>query len=616
MKKLPPLGIQYFSKLRSQDMYYVDKTPYLKAVMENPADVLLITRPRRFGKTLFLNTLKFFLQINPQNPEAANWNRSLFDGLAILQDREFCDAYMGRYPVVNLSLLFSESTSGFEQAYQVFAQLLESLADEFSYLADSPKLSELEKAHFRRYLTPDYLEDIRHLADAKAFLRRLVAGLAKHFGRPVVVLIDEYDVPLAKAAQNGYYDQMLDLIRAFLGQALKPDQLAADRQRSDYLKKAVLTGCLRLSKESLFTDFNNPDVNTVCSESQALSRTIGFTTEEVKAMLDYYQLGARFDEVKAWYDGYRFCDAEIYCPWDVVNFCSKARESPDPLAYAPKNYWVNTANPSVISEFLGFLSGDDTDKMQALLDGRDVVIEVNEALNYDDLARHRAGDFWTLLLMTGYLTVSGAVDSSLNLYRVRIPNREIRLNFEKNVKDHFASDNNCLVHHGRDLAQAALSGDVETMENELNAMLDHFVSIRDTATKAPAENYYHGFLNATFAHAGSLITDYRSNPEAGDGYADIAFIAGDGAQRAGVLLELKHCRSREALYDTASVALAQVAEKRYDKYFSQYRCARRFVYGLAFCGKTCAIVSETPAPSCEENESSSERMTAAAPAIS
>ncbi len=592
--KTPPLGVQYFSKLRSQDMYYVDKTPYIKAVMQNPADVLLITRPRRFGKTLFMNTLKFFLQINPENPSDAAWNKPLFDGLAILEDRDFCAACMGRYPVVNMTLLFTESTSGFEQAYQLFIQTLVSLANEFSYLADSPKLSAVEKELFRRYLTPDYIEDVNHIADAKAFLNRIVTYLSKHFGLPVVVLIDEYDVPLAKAAQNGYYTKMLDLIRSFLGQALKPDQIATGQKNCDYLKKAVLTGCLRLSKESLFTDFNNPDVNTVCSESQALSQTIGFTTSEVTAMLDYYHLGARFDEVKAWYDGYRFCNTEIYCPWDVVNFCSKACESPDPLAYGPKNYWVNTANPSVIGEFLGFLSGDDTDKMQDLLDGKDIVIEVNESLNYDDLARHRASDFWTLLLMTGYLTLSGTVDDSLNLYRVRIPNHEIRRNFEQNVKAHFASDHNCLVLHGLDLTKAALAGDVERMEKELNTMLDNFVSIRDTATKAPAENYYHGFLNATFAHAGTLVTDYRSNPEAGDGYADIAFIAGDGPRRAGILIELKHCKSRDALYDTADAALAQAAQKHYAKYFKQYRCTRHFVYGIAFCGKTCAVVSGTP----------------------
>ncbi len=378
MKRLPPIGTSSFSTIRTESKYYVDKTPFIKTVIESAASVLLITRPRRFGKSLFMNTIFRFLAIDPKNPDGSEANAKLFSGLKILEDREFCDAYMGQYPVIFLTLKDVKDDT-FIGAYREFADAIVDKAGEFKYLLDSPRLDKEEKKTFANYTKKGFLRKLENKDYVKAFLKNMILYLGKHFQRKVIVLIDEYDAPLDKATRYGYYEEMIPIIQGFLGKALKPESGTAA-----YLKKAILTGCLPVGKESIFTDFNNPDVNTVCSQNLSLSEAIGFTTSEVKELLHYYGLDSRFADVKRWYDGYRFCNSEIYCPWDLINFCDKAITAESSETYELENYWINTSGNEDVDDFLGFLSGEETEKMQTLVDGGEIEVTVNETLNYID----------------------------------------------------------------------------------------------------------------------------------------------------------------------------------------------------------------------------------------
>ena len=297
MKNLP-IGIDFFLELRSGNNYYVDKTRFIKTVIEDSARVMFITRPRRFGKTLFMDTIKTFLQVNPSNPGDTSFTEKAFSGVSILEEKDFCRDYMAQYPTISLSLKSAEGKN-YEQAYGRFADILRGVARDFFFLLDSPRLSARDKDFFARYLDPDYMRDTSHVADAKAFLKVVIDFLFQHFGRQVVVLIDEYDVPLAKAASRGYYKDMLSLVRDFLFDALKPDPSSVFGQQTQ-MKKAILTGCLRVSKESIFTGLNNPTINTVCSGDLTLNEVIGFTTSEVQKLLCYYGLENRFEDVKRW----------------------------------------------------------------------------------------------------------------------------------------------------------------------------------------------------------------------------------------------------------------------------------------------------------------------------
>ncbi len=579
-----PLGQQSFVDLRSANNYYVDKTPFIKAVMEYDAQVLLMTRPRRFGKTLFMDTLQRFLEIDPANPGNSDANASLFAGLKILEDKTFCQTWMGQHPVIGLSLK-DVSGNAFESAYKALANRLCALADQHAFLLESPKLTQRQKTLLTRYIDPDYLRDPNNQDITKTFLQELSAMVAAHYGRKVILLIDEYDVPLAKAAAHGYYTDMVDVIRSFLSEALKPSPTT-----DSYLLKAVLTGCLRVSKESIFTGLNNPGINTVCSEDKALSEAIGFTEAEVKALLDYYQLGACFEKVKTWYDGYRFHRSDIYCPWDVINFCAEARRFEDPVQYAPRNYWANSSSNDVIDEFLGFLSGEDTDKMQTLVDGGAIDITVNEKLNYGELACHHPADFWTVLFYTGYLTIAERLPDNPLAFKVRLPNEEVRETFRQSVLAHFSMENGGFVAHGVHFTKAALAGDAEAVRKVLQPLLRGYVSVRDAATRSPAENFYQGFMASLCACAGSVIDNFKSNGEAGDGYADLVFLSSDG--ETGVVMELKRCQDRTALKATAQMALDQVDEKHYAEVLEGSGCAKAWAFGLAFCGKACFVVKK------------------------
>lgn len=586
MQKKLAVGGENFPDMIRKNCYYVDKTDFIKTVMESENRVMLITRPRRFGKTLFMDTLKNFLQMDFAKPGSTKQHEEMFAGKKVLQEQEFCRNFMGQYPVIFLSLKEVEGAN-YEKAYRQFAVKLSFVAAQYEFLLDSPNLTQREKAKLELYLDEDSLKDLSHEDDCKNFLKNMVVWLSKHFKRQVVLLIDEYDVPLAKAAKFGYYKDMLELVRSSLGNILKEDPQAA-LNASTYMYKAVLTGCLRVSKESIFTGINNPSVNTVCSNDKTLNESIGFNTEEVFSLLQYYGLENRYDDVKRWYDGYRFADCEIYCPWDVINFCDKALRSQNPALYQPENYWEGTSGNDVIDEFLGFLSAEDADMMQTLVDGGEIDLTINDKLTYGDFEQHDPRDFWTLLLYSGYLTVVKQLPS-LNAFRVRIPNEEVRDSFINKVKSRFSKANKKFVSYGRDFAKAALNGDCDAMADILGPLLKNYVSVRDTATKAPAENYYHGFLSGLLGCAGEYAQDVLSNAEAGDGYADLTFTSGMGSKRIGVIIEIKRCKTKGDMYDYADAAVKQIEEKHYTAYLDRLRCGKKCVYGIAFCRKDCAI---------------------------
>ena len=377
-----------------------------------------------------------------------------------------------------------------------------------------------------------------------------------------------------------------------MGEALKADPQTGS-EREPYLRKAILTGCLRVSKESIFTGLNNPAINTVWSEDLSLSDSIGFTPREVSQLLDYFGLASRSEDVKLWYEGYKFAGKDIYCPWDVINFADQAIKSGKPRAFEPRNYWANTSSNEAIQDFLGFLGEQDAEKMQTLVDGKSIEIDVNDQLNYGNMKEHRSQDFWTLLLATGYLTLvnSSPKGSSNTTYEVKIPNREILETFKTNIQAYFSTGNPSYAQSAQAIVHAILAGRTNEVSVLLKTLLRGFVSVRDTATKAPSENFYHGFLNGIFSCAGSLVSNYKSQPEAGNGCADIAFLSETTTGRIDVVIEIKYCKDPDDLYEAAEAAISQIHGKGYGAYFDKLGCPRKLVYGIAFCRKDCAVTS-------------------------
>lgn len=583
-KKTIAVGNSSFTALIEDNHYYVDKTACFKPLIESGNFVDLITRPRRFGKTLFMDSIRLFLAIDPANPGNAAKQERLFKDLKVAEDQDFCREYMGQVPVLFLSLKDVEGAT-FEAAYRVFASKIVVSAKRHAYLLDSPRLDDDDKALLRKYQTSDVMRDLANIDIAADFLKNMLTFLAKHFDRQGMLFLDEYDVPLAKAASRGYYNSMRDFMRAFFA-VLKPE---ADFELYDrpFLKKAVLTGCLRVSKESIFTGVNNFSINTICSENVSLSACMGFTEPEVRALLDYYGMSSRKQDVKHWYDGYRFGTDEIFSPWNVLNFCQCALKSTNPLEFEPDNYWIGTSSNDVIDEFLGFLTEKDAERMQTLIDGGNIELGINEELNYSDISRHKSEDFWTLLLFTGYLTIAKPV--GCKKYLLRIPNEEIRNTFRSRVQARFSGENSSFAAYGLRLAEAAATGDAPGMAKVLEPLLRTYISARDPATRAPGESCYDGFLSALFSCAGSRIDDFQSNYESGDGYADIVFSSGFSTERVGIVIEIKRASRPEGLLDSVNSALKQIDEKDYAECFRRMRCSKYYAYGIAFCGKQCEV---------------------------
>ena len=582
LKKLP-VGITDFATIIRENYYYVDKTIFIKEVVEAFSQVLLITRPRRFGKTLAIDTFSEFLRINPDNPGDTSYQDALFSQTQIYEDKPFCDEYMGKYPVLFLTLQDVDGNS-FQEAYRMLARVISKLAKEHRYLLDSAKLTSDDKKDFSILLDTPFLilpQNSMMLCTSLEFITEM---LFNHFGKKVIVLIDEYDVPLAKAYAGGYYNEMVNTVRSLFSSVLKSNKA---------LQKGVLTGCLRVSKESIFTGLNNMTVNSVANDIGEFSEFIGFTSQEVSAMLSYYGLSEQKDAVKEWYDGYRIGGSGLYCPWDVISFFTKAmaeRKRGQTIS-APASYWTETSGNDVVQQFMPYLDETDAERMQVLLDGGETEFVLNEQLTYKEIGDlHRNNDFWTLLLFSGYVTcvdvVNGTEDGTV--CTVRIPNREIRVVFKSSITDYYEKDR-AIVASSNEIADAFFAGDAENAGVLLSLRLKKFVSIRDMAVKSPPENYYHGFLSGVFSSIPGKFFSYKSNGEAGDGYADIVFSSRDNS--VGVVIELKAAKDAKLMPKQSADALRQIQVRQYNEVFGQ-GIKKVYCYGIAFCRKSCFVQCE------------------------
>ena len=603
---LPVTG-DTFAEVREKNRYYVDKTPYLKqvfsedeAVDENSlidgTTVLLLTRPRRFGKTLLMNMFESFLKISANEPGNITKHLNYFKDTKILEDKKFCKKYMGQFPVISITLK-DVLGDDFESAYLKLAEVVSAKANEFSFLKESPYLNEMEKAKFNLLCDEIYLKkaDKQAISYVTSAIKSLSLMLYKHFNKQVYILIDEYDVPLAKAQEHGYHKDMVTLMSSFLG-FLKDPQRDPEKDTS-IISKVVITGCLKVAKNSIFTGVNNLYVNTVADQETKYTGMIGFTKDETQKILKDYELDDFSQEVKNYYDGYKFYDKEMFCPWDVISFIRKNfnfKQTGNLDNIKPGNYWDKSSSDEALEEYLGYLTDNDNQKMQSLVDGKSISFKLNESMNYDTLSEHKSDDFWSLLLHTGYLTVDWeqtkkeglAKENNKDIF-VKIPNLEILECFENNILDRFgkilSKDNLAL-----NIANALLEGKVDYVQDKLGPLLRSFVSVRDTATKAPHENYYHGFLNGIFTNCKDNLGEYHSNYESGDGYPDILFK--DIDCRKVAIIEIKSASLGSDLVTLSETALSQIEEKNYSEPFMSNRMIQSIdAYGIAFAGKNCAV---------------------------
>ena len=604
-----PYGKDDFTKLREQNCYFVDKTPYLKQVFGiDASDVLLFTRPRRFGKTLLISMFDSFLKINPEKPFDNSKQLELFKGTKILEDKEFCDKFMGQCPVITITLKKVDGTN-FKEFYESFASAVYDVALRYSYLKNSNKLDKSDKDELEHLTTKSYLLKIENQQTVKDALKTLSRLLYKEYGRRAILLIDEYDVPLAAASYRDRvnkvlyknrpdfvadcHDKMVALMKGFF------DLLKTSLGDEGAIGKAVITGCLKVAKNSLFTGVNNFNVCSVVDREQKYTSIIGFTKDETYKFLKDYEFEDFSEKVKEHYDGYKFFDKEMFCPWDVVNFIKKNFELKQQgllTKIKADNYWVGTSSDKALYDYLGYLTDTDNQKMQDLVDGKSISFKLNESMNYDTLSEHNSDDFWSLLLHTGYLTLDWektedeelSKDHSTNKNVVaRIPNLEILDCFSSNIKERFSSDFKEHNLHNK-LVDALSSGNQKEIYDIFFDMLQKYVSIRDTATKAPLENYYHGFINGIFASCESIISEYHSNYESGNGYPDITFKAERNTK--AVIIEIKAAPTGSDIVTLSETALSQIEEKNYAEPFMTNRMIQSiYAYGIAFAGKNCFI---------------------------
>ena len=591
-----------FEELKEANCYFVDKTEFIKTMFTDSASVLLFTRPRRFGKTLLMTMFESFLKINKDKPFDTSIQQQYFKGTRILDDKEFCSKFMGQYPVIELSLKDVDGNN-FEEAYESFAATIFRLASGYKYLLNSKKLDDSDKEELKNLTTKSYLIQLKNQLSVKDSLRTLASILYKEYGKYPVLLIDEYDVPLANASYHDiqntklygdekgfkadYHYNMVTLMKGFFG-------ILKDKNT---LTKAVITGCLKVAKNSLFTGVNNLTVNTVADKESKYTGIIGFTKDETFKFLKDYELDDYSQKVKDHYDGYKFFDKEMFCPWDVVKFIRKNfdfKQSGNLTEIKAGNYWAGTTSDKSLYAYIGYLTDKDNQKMQDLVDGKSIGFKLNDSMNYDTLSEHNSNDFWSLLLHTGYLTVDWdktqkeelSKENNKNIF-VRIPNLEILECFENNIKEKFSNvvkkDNLAL-----NIANALLDGNDTFVQEKLGPLLRSFVSVRDTATKAPHENYYHGFLNGIFTNCKDDLGEYHSNIESGDGYADILFK--DADCRKVAIIEIKSASVGSDLVTLSETALSQIEDKNYSEQFMGNRMIQSiYAYGIAFAGKNCFI---------------------------
>lgn len=564
-----PVGIDDFRKLRESHFYYVDKTRLIEQLLLNWSEVTLFTRPRRFGKTLNMSMLKSFFDIGT--------DKALFDGLYISGNKELCDEYMGKYPVIFLSLKGVEGLT-YEEAFEAFVRIMGKEVNRVSFLADSDKLTQIEREQYKGLTI---MKNGRLAFDKEKLissLQLLSQLLYKHYGKKAVILIDEYDVPLDKAFQNGYYNEMVPLIRGLFGQALKTNE---------FLQFAVLTGCLRISKGSIFTGLNNFKVMSITDSR--FDEQFGFTDSEVKKLLSDYGMDSHFDEAKEWYDGYHFGRADVYCPWDVINHADHLRDDSDAK---PQTYWINSSGNSLVRRLINRADSSTKDEIERLIAGEAIEKVIRLDLTYDEI-ENSIDNIWSVLFTTGYLTKIGEVklpDSESYAYMLVIPNKEVREVFVLQIQEWFkavvANDNDAM----KLLSKAILDKDEEILARQLNIVMGRMISILDT--KAPddmKENFYHGLLLGLLRGSNPdwLI---KSNRESGDGFSDI-LIKPENPD-LGIVIEVKYAKEFKGLDAACDAAMAQIKQKRYDETLRDEGRCDILAYGIAFCRKRCRVVGE------------------------
>ena len=563
MKTKLPMGIENFREIRRQKFYYVDKTALIRELLENWGKVNLFTRPRRFGKTLNMSMLKCFFEIGSDS--------ALFDGLEISKETQLCEEYLGKFPVISITLKGATGRT-FDEAKSMLRRLIGKEAQRFQVLMQSDKLTELEH---QQYKTLIHMNDkgIFTMEDEvlKDSLFTLTQLLKKHYGQDVIMLIDEYDVPLDKAYQSGYYDDMVELIRSLFGNAFKTN---------DSLYFAVLTGCLRISKESIFTGLNNFKVYTV--KDVRYKEYFGFTDAEVRQMLEYYGFTEHYDATKEWYNGYLFGNTGIYCPWDVINYCGDLR---DASVTEPQNYWINTSSNDIVRRFVSKANTTTRDEIEVLIDGGSVKKRIRQELTYRDLDSN-IDNLWSILFTTGYLTQRG-IDSN-DLTELVIPNREIRWIFVQQIREWFQEESVKDRKKLESFCRAFQENDTKAIEKGFNEYLWNTISIRDTSVrKEMKENFYHGILLGLLAYMDGWLV--KSNAESGEGYSDISI---EIRQREiGIVIELKYAEN--GTFDVScQEALRQIHERKYETALIENGLHTIYRYGIACYKKRCKVVSE------------------------
>lgn len=558
-----PMGIEDFEEMRSQGYYYVDKTGLIRDLMHNLGKVNLFTRPRRFGKTLNISMLKSFFE---KGSDAA-----LFEGLEISKEEELCREYLGKFPVISISLK-GVSGRNFEEAKGMLRNILGNEALRFQFLLEGDCLSGTERQQYGKLIELNE-NGAFSMADEllKDSLLKLSQFLQKYYGQRAIVLIDEYDVPLDKAYRSGYYDDMVELIGTLFGQVLKTN-------KSLYF--AVLTGCLRISRESIFTGLNNFNVYTI--KDVRYHEYFGFTDDEVKEMLGYYGCMEQYAVVKQWYDGYRFGDTAIYCPWDVINYCGDLR---DGSVTRPQNYWINTSSNDIVRKFVSRAGSTTRNEIELLIDGGRIKKMIREELTYRDLDSD-IDNLWSILYTTGYLTQYGRQEGDLT--ELVIPNKEIRWIFVQQIRSWFQEETRKDTVKLECLGRAFQENDAAAIEDIFTAYLGKTISIRDTSTrKDRKENFYHGVLLGLLSSVDGWIV--RSNAESGEGYSDI--IIEIEAQEKGIVIELKYAEN--AAFDAAcQEALRQIREKKYEEMLVRDGMRTIYRYGIACYKKRCRVITE------------------------
>lgn len=560
-KKLP-IGIDEFEKIRTNDFYYVDKTMFIAELLQNWGEVNLFTRPRRFGKSLNMSMLKNFLEIG--------CDPTLFDGLEISREEKLCEEYMGRFPVISISLKNVDGQT-FEAASAKLRNVIGKEAMRFQFLLESERLSETEKDSYRKLIRiEEDSQAIFDMADAVLTdsLQTLSQLLSKHYDRKVILLIDEYDVPLDKAFQNNYYDEMVLLIRSLFGSVLKTN---------DSLYFAVLTGCLRISKESIFTGLNNLKVHGI--SDVRYDEYFGFTESDVKTMLDFYGLSSHRDEIRGWYDGYRFGNVDVYCPWDVINYCDVLLADP---SAEPENYWANTSGNDLVRRLLKKADQTARDEIERLINGGSIVKTVRQDLTYRDVDES-LDNIWNVLYSTGYLTQKRRLPGKQ--MELAIPNREVGELFVDLVKDWFRETTLADSQRINRFCAAFPAGDVSTIQDMLHDYLWDSISVRDTAVRTEMkENFYHGMVLGLLRSQGSWLI--QSNAETGEGYSDISVCT---PERIGIVIELEYADSGN-LEAACERALKQIEERKYAQGLMRRGMKKIICYGMAFCEKECMVV--------------------------